>query len=120
MPGHALQNLAAEIGAGAYSNNAMDAECHERYEAFPSSRLCRNMQTFCPDIVMLANFQGDLDLMPFSKRQDPDVVLHLVEVGYTSKFRAHDHVQAKLISMQLPSPICAALAGVSCVCMFSS
>ena len=34
--------------------------------------------------------------MPRRRRGGPNITLHLVEVGYTSDFRVHDHVQAKL------------------------
>ena len=90
--------IATEIGNGSLGGSAMlmDAECHERYTSLPTSILALNKQTSRPDLVLTAGFHGDLDLMPRRLRSDPHVTLHLIEVGYTSDFRVHAHVQAKL------------------------
>ena len=56
--GHAVHKIAMEIGMGSYGGSALltDAECHERYDSFPSSVLSLNRQTSRPDLVLAAGF----------------------------------------------------------------
>ena len=96
--GHAVAAIAAEIRAGMLGNCAMlvDAECHERYRAFPNVFLPQALQCSRPDIVLIENARCDFATLPVHYRRDPRIVVHLVEVGYASDFLLHERRQAKL------------------------
>ena len=96
--GHAVHAIAMEIRNGAYGDCAIliDAECHDRYVAFPDIFLPASLQTSRPDIVLLQNVHGDMASLPMYRRRDPRVIVHLVEVTYTSDLHLHDRVQTKL------------------------
>ena len=74
----------------------VDAECHERYISLPADILPLHLQTSRPDIVLIQNLSHDVAPMPYGRRRDPRMAVHLIEVGYTSDLRVHDRVQAKL------------------------
>ena len=98
--GHAVHVIASEIRNGAYGNCRMivDAACHERYEAFPRAFLPLDLQSSRPDIILFVGNdlpkQQQYSYIPARTRRD--AVVHLVEVGYTSDMRVHEHVQIKL------------------------
>ena len=82
------------LGDGALS---CDAECHERYVGFPDSLLPSHMQTSRLDILLLETIRAqDLGNLPFGRRRDPRVVLHVIEVTYTSDLYVHNAVPRKL------------------------
>ena len=96
--GHAVNAIAIAIRGGALGNCALmcDAECHERYVSFPPAFLPLHLQVSRPDIVLLANVHDRFPMLPIGTRRDPRVVVHLIEVGFTSDLLVHDRVQVKL------------------------
>ena len=75
----------------------MDAECHERHQAFPRAFLPLYLQTSRPDVILFVGSnlpqQQQHSYIPAGTRMN--AVVHLVEVGYTSDMRVHEHVQIK-------------------------
>ena len=116
--------IASQIRNGAYGNCRIlvDAECHERYQAFPCACLPFYKQGSRPDInLFVVNDlpqQQQQSYIPARTQRDAEV--HLVEVGYTSDTRVHEHVQIKtmictcllkIISTFNCTRICSAMAG---------
>ena len=93
--GHDVHALATEIRSETLGECAMfcDAECNERYTVFPDSLLPSHMQTSRPDIFLLQTIRArDLGNLPPGRRRDPRVVLHVIEVTYTSDLYVHGAV----------------------------
>ena len=92
--GHAVHAIAKEIRDGTLGNCAMlvDAECHERYKPFPVSflpTLPENMQTSRLDSILLQNVFVSFDALSPSRGRDLRVIVHVIEVGYTSDMYLH-------------------------------
>ena len=77
--------IASEIRNGAHGNCRMlvDAECPERYQAFPRAFLPSHLQSSRPDIILFVG--NDLPQQQqhsyISARTRRDAVVHLVEAG---------------------------------------
>ena len=67
----------------------VDAECNERYQSFPDAFLPASMQTSRPDIVILQNVHAEFAGLQSSRRRDPRVIVHLIEIGLTSDLFLH-------------------------------
>ena len=96
--GSAVHAIASAIKAGSLGNCALivDAECHDRYRSFPTAFLPEHLQTSRPDIVLLQHVYSDFAALSWGTRRDPRVVVHILEVGYTSDLFLHECMQRKL------------------------
>ena len=74
----------------------VDAECHERYISFPPAFLPEELQTSRPDIILIEHAFCDFAALPTHYRRDPRVIVHIVEVGYTSDYLLHERRRTKL------------------------
>ena len=89
--GHAVHAIAQQLRNGDLGKCAMlvDAECNEPYQSFPDAFLPASMQTSHPDTVIPQNVHAKFAGLQTNRRRDPRVVVHLVEIGFTSDLFLH-------------------------------